>query len=142
MAWSAAERELARSLTRSCLHLPPAALGLKKKWEALRKQQGKDASKPNLVMGAQGERENWVREAAAAADGCRRQLQLLPLYCCPPSAKCSATPRPAVHVCWQKFCRYFDVEERYVPVEEGRYVATPELIRPLVDENTIGERLI
>lgn len=43
-----------------------------------------------------------------------------------------------VHVCWQKFCRYFDVEERYVPVEEGRYCATPELMRPLIDENTIG----
>ncbi|KAL4421163.1 hypothetical protein ABPG77_000798, partial [Micractinium sp. CCAP 211/92] len=43
-----------------------------------------------------------------------------------------------VHVCWQKFCRYFDVEERYVPVEEGRYVSTPELMRPLIDENTIG----
>lgn len=43
-----------------------------------------------------------------------------------------------VHVCWQKFCRYFDVEERYVPAEEGRYVSTPELMRPLIDENTIG----
>ncbi|EFN55834.1 hypothetical protein CHLNCDRAFT_35292 [Chlorella variabilis] len=43
-----------------------------------------------------------------------------------------------VHVCWQKFCRYFDVEERYVPVAEGRYVSTPELMRPLIDENTIG----
>jgi hypothetical protein len=39
-----------------------------------------------------------------------------------------------------KFCRYFDVEERYVPAEVGRYVATPELIRDLCDENTIGAR--
>lgn len=42
------------------------------------------------------------------------------------------------HVCWEKFCRYFDVEERYVYAEEGRYVATPELMEPLIDENTIG----
>lgn len=42
------------------------------------------------------------------------------------------------HICWQKFCRYFDVEERYVPVEEGRYCATAELMKPLIDENTIG----
>lgn len=26
-----------------------------------------------------------------------------------------------------------------MPVEEGRYVSTPELMRPLIDENTIGE---
>ncbi len=31
-----------------------------------------------------------------------------------------------------------DVEERYVEMEEGRLVATPELMRPLIDENTIG----
>jgi hypothetical protein len=34
--------------------------------------------------------------------------------------------------------RYFDVEEKYVALEEGRYVITPELARDLVDENTIG----
>ncbi|KAL6785348.1 hypothetical protein ACKKBG_A03470 [Auxenochlorella protothecoides x Auxenochlorella symbiontica] len=42
------------------------------------------------------------------------------------------------HVCWEKFCRYFDVEERYVYAEEGRYCATAELLEPLIDENTIG----
>lgn len=31
-----------------------------------------------------------------------------------------------------------DVEERYVEMEEGRLVATPEKMRPLIDENTIG----
>lgn len=25
------------------------------------------------------------------------------------------------HVCWEKFCRYWDVEARYVKCEEGRY---------------------
>lgn len=42
------------------------------------------------------------------------------------------------HVCWEKFCRYWDVEARYVPVEEGRWIATPELIKEKCDENTIG----
>lgn len=37
-----------------------------------------------------------------------------------------------------RFCRYFDVEERYVYAEEGRYCATAELLEPLIDENTIG----
>ena len=27
-----------------------------------------------------------------------------------------------VQVVWEKFCRYWDVEPRYVPVEKGRYV--------------------
>jgi len=39
---------------------------------------------------------------------------------------------------WEKFCRYFDVEPRYLPVEPGRYVITPEQVRDAVDENTIG----
>ena len=37
-----------------------------------------------------------------------------------------------------RFCRYFDVEERYVMCEEGRYAATAELLEPLIDEHTIG----
>ncbi|KAF6262278.1 pyridoxal phosphate-dependent transferase [Scenedesmus sp. NREL 46B-D3] len=44
----------------------------------------------------------------------------------------------AVQVCWEKFCRYWDVEEAYVPVEEGRYGITPQLARQKIDENTIG----
>ena len=43
-----------------------------------------------------------------------------------------------VQVVWEKFCRYFDVEARYLPVEPGRYVITPEQVRAAVDENTIG----
>lgn len=42
------------------------------------------------------------------------------------------------HVCWEKFCRYFDVEPRYVLAEKGRYVATPELLEEQCDANTIG----
>ncbi|MUL81277.1 MULTISPECIES: glutamate decarboxylase [unclassified Mycolicibacterium] len=43
-----------------------------------------------------------------------------------------------VQVVWEKFCRYFDVEPRYLPMEEGRYVITPEQVLDAVDENTIG----
>ncbi|MBO0811981.1 MAG: glutamate decarboxylase [Microlunatus sp.] len=43
-----------------------------------------------------------------------------------------------VQVVWEKFCRYFDVEPRYLPVEPGRYVITPEQVRDAVGENTIG----
>jgi glutamate decarboxylase len=43
-----------------------------------------------------------------------------------------------VHVVWDKFCRYFDVEPRQVPVPRGRYVVGPDEFAPRIDENTIG----
>jgi glutamate decarboxylase len=43
-----------------------------------------------------------------------------------------------VHVVWDKFCRYFDVEPRIVPLQEDKYVIGPEDVEPLIDENTIG----
>src|SRR3954454_12777560 len=43
-----------------------------------------------------------------------------------------------VHVVWEKFCRYFDVEPRIVPLQPGSYTIGPEDIEPHVDENTIG----
>ncbi|KAK9833735.1 hypothetical protein WJX74_004401 [Apatococcus lobatus] len=43
-----------------------------------------------------------------------------------------------VQVCWEKFTRYFDVEEKFVEMEEDCYVLTPEKAIALVDENTIG----
>ena len=39
---------------------------------------------------------------------------------------------------WEKFCRYFDVEPRIVPLQAGKYTIGPEDIEPHVDENTIG----
>jgi glutamate decarboxylase len=44
----------------------------------------------------------------------------------------------ATHVCWEKFCRYWDVEPRYVKSEERRLMATPKLLEALCDQNTIG----
>ncbi|MFL6133094.1 MAG: glutamate decarboxylase, partial [Nocardioidaceae bacterium] len=43
-----------------------------------------------------------------------------------------------VHVVWEKFCRYFDVEPRIVPLEEGKYTIGPDDVLPHLDENTIG----
>jgi glutamate decarboxylase len=43
-----------------------------------------------------------------------------------------------VQVCWEKFCRYWDVEPRYAPMETGRRHLTAEAALPLCDENTIG----
>jgi glutamate decarboxylase len=43
-----------------------------------------------------------------------------------------------VHVVWEKFCRYFDVEPRIVPLQEHRYTIGPEDVEPHVDENTIA----
>jgi glutamate decarboxylase len=43
-----------------------------------------------------------------------------------------------VQVCWDKFCRYWDVEARLVPVEEGATHLTAEGAVAVCDENTIG----
>ena len=42
-----------------------------------------------------------------------------------------------VQICWHKFCRYWDVEMREVPMEPGVYCLTPEEAVKRVDENTI-----
>jgi glutamate decarboxylase len=43
-----------------------------------------------------------------------------------------------VHVVWEKFCRYFDVEPRIVPLSRDKYTIGPEDVEPHIDENTIG----
>jgi glutamate decarboxylase len=55
-----------------------------------------------------------------------------------------ATDRPNlvfggdVHVVWEKFCRYFDVEPRIIPLQPDKLTIGPEEVEPQVDENTIG----
>jgi len=44
----------------------------------------------------------------------------------------------AVKVCWEKFCNYFDVEARYVPISEDHKVLDGYELERYVDENTIG----
>ena len=43
-----------------------------------------------------------------------------------------------VQVCWEKFCRYWEVEPRYVPMVRGRYHLGAAEAAALCDENTIG----
>ncbi len=43
-----------------------------------------------------------------------------------------------VQVCWEKFARYWDIEPRYVPLEEGRYHLSAQEAMKYCDENTIG----
>jgi glutamate decarboxylase len=43
-----------------------------------------------------------------------------------------------VHVVWEKFCRYFDVEPRIVPLQPDKYTIGPDDVEPHIDENTIG----
>lgn len=44
----------------------------------------------------------------------------------------------AVQVCWEKFCNYFDVEPRYVPVSAEHPMLDGHEIGNYIDENTIG----
>ncbi len=41
-------------------------------------------------------------------------------------------------VCWHKFVRYWDIEERSIPLEGNHYVMDPEKAAAACDENTIG----
>ncbi|MBN7793041.1 glutamate decarboxylase [Microbacterium esteraromaticum] len=59
-------------------------------------------------------------------------------------AEGSSTERPnlilsaGVQVVWEKFCNYWDVEARYVPVTEDHLVLDGFELEKYVDENTIG----
>jgi glutamate decarboxylase len=43
-----------------------------------------------------------------------------------------------VQVCWEKFCRYWDVEPRIVPMDGDRFHLDAATAAAAVDENTIG----
>jgi len=43
-----------------------------------------------------------------------------------------------VQVCWEKFCRYWEVEPRFIPMKDGRSGMNAEEVIKLCDENTIG----
>ncbi|WP_406147922.1 glutamate decarboxylase [Streptomyces sp. NBC_01012] len=55
-----------------------------------------------------------------------------------------ATARPNlvmgvnVQVCWEKFCTFWEVEPRQVPMEGERFHLDPQAAADLCDENTIG----
>jgi len=43
-----------------------------------------------------------------------------------------------VQVCWEKFCRYWEIEPRYVYCEKDRFFIDPKEAAKLCDENTIA----
>ena len=43
-----------------------------------------------------------------------------------------------VQICWHKFARYWDIELREIPMEEGRLIMSPAEVLKRCDENTIG----
>jgi len=43
-----------------------------------------------------------------------------------------------VQICWEKFCCYWEIEPRFIPMENGRYIINAEEVIKRVDENTIG----
>ncbi|MFE7776498.1 glutamate decarboxylase [Streptomyces sp. NPDC057445] len=43
-----------------------------------------------------------------------------------------------VQVCWDKFCNFWEVEPRLVPMEGDRFHIDPQAAADLCDENTIG----
>jgi glutamate decarboxylase len=76
-----------------------------------------------VMLGGLAMKWRWrKRREAAGEDGSRPNLIL----------------GSNVQVVWEKFCRYWDVEPRYIPVEHGRYVITPGDVLSRIDENTIG----
>jgi glutamate decarboxylase len=76
-----------------------------------------------IMLGALSLKWNWRQRREAAGES-------------------SASPNLVfggdVHVVWEKFCRYFDVEPRIVALRPGKYTIGPEDVAPHVDENTIG----
>lgn len=42
-----------------------------------------------------------------------------------------------VQICWHKFCRYWDVEMREIPMEKGKFCMDVQSMLGQVDENTI-----
>ncbi|OUC80970.1 glutamate decarboxylase [Gordonia lacunae] len=44
----------------------------------------------------------------------------------------------AVQVCWEKFCNYFEVEPKWVPISPDHLVLDGHELEKYVDENTIG----
>lgn len=55
-----------------------------------------------------------------------------------PSDKPNLVLSSAVQVCWEKFCNYWDVEPRFVPISDDHKVLDGHHLADYVDENTIG----
>ncbi|MET9501557.1 glutamate decarboxylase [Streptomyces sp. NPDC006622] len=55
-----------------------------------------------------------------------------------PTARPNLVMGVNVQVCWDKFCNFWEVEARLVPMEGERFHLDPQAAAELCDENTIG----
>ncbi|MEU6259291.1 glutamate decarboxylase [Streptomyces sp. NPDC047043] len=55
-----------------------------------------------------------------------------------PAARPNLVMGVNVQVCWEKFCNFWEVEARLVPMEGDRFHLDPQAAAELCDENTIG----
>ncbi|WP_285724808.1 glutamate decarboxylase [Psychromicrobium xiongbiense] len=55
-----------------------------------------------------------------------------------PTGKPNLVLSSAVQVCWEKFCNYWDVEPRFVPISADHRVLDGHDLASYIDENTIG----
>src|SRR6476659_7687090 len=76
-----------------------------------------------IMLGALSLKWNWRQRREAAGKG---------------TDKPNLVFGGSVHVVWEKFCRYFDVEPRIIPLQPDKYTIGPEDVEPHLDENTIG----
>jgi glutamate decarboxylase len=91
----AGENAVGTSTTGSSEAAMLGGMGMKRRWEARRKAEGKPIDKPNMISGP-------------------------------------------VQICWHKFTRYWNIEHREIPMENGRLLMTPEEVLKRCDERTIG----
>ncbi|TQK52753.1 glutamate decarboxylase [Streptomyces sp. SLBN-118] len=56
----------------------------------------------------------------------------------PSAARPNLVTGANVQVCWEKFCNFWEVEARLVPMEGDRFHLDPQAAADLCDENTIG----
>lgn len=91
------EKAIGTATTGSSEAIHLGGLAMKRRWQEKRDAEGKDKSKPNIIMGSNAQ------------------------------------------VALEKFARYFEVEERILPVsKKSRYRLDPDLVKEAIDENTIG----
>jgi glutamate decarboxylase len=76
-----------------------------------------------IMLGLLAHKRTWQRRRQAAGEPVDRPNMVL---------------GADVHTCWEKFARYFEVEPRVIPMEEGRYTIDAEQVEPHLDERTIA----
>jgi glutamate decarboxylase len=76
------------------------------------------------MLGGMALKRRWAKRVGAGAGGSNRKPNLV--------------MGNNVQVCWEKFCNYWEVEARVVPMEGDRFHLGAEQAVALCDENTIG----